>query len=308
MSKYKIYWAGYHPEKSVQAQSILLMKNELENIYGSELDFKFVSDIGDLKYNALDLLSLVENGDIDCCYFYSSYLTDRAEELNLFEIPFQISSRKHIYKILDSEIGQYLAEKIEKNSGYKVLGWWDNGIRHVSSNKIHIKSFEDCKKSTIRIAKNEMHKLVFENLGFRTKFVDVKQLQSAIINYEVDTQENPLTNIINYGIEDYHPYITTTSHLFGTSILLSNKKKYDAWPDIFKLNLSNVIKKATHFQRKLAFDEDIRCLEYLKKKGTKIQEMDKELRDRMKKISLETSLRELEKIPRDIQEKFFSAE
>ena len=307
MSKYKIYWAGYHPEKSVQAQSILFIKNELENIYGSELDFKFVSDIGDLKYNALDLLSLVETGEIDCCYFYSSYLTDRAAELNLFEIPFQISSREHIYKILDSEIGQYLCEKVENNSGYKVLGWWDNGIRHISSNKIHIKSLEDCRKSIIRIAKNEMHRLVFENLGFKTKFVDVKQLQNAIINDEVDTQENPLTNIINYGIEDYHPYITLTSHLFGTSILLSNKKKYYEWPDAFKLNLSNAIKKATQFQRKLAFDEDIRSLEYLQQKGTQIQEIDKELKDTMKKISLESSLKELEKIPRDIQEKFFSA-
>lgn len=307
MSKYKIYWAGYHPEKSVQAQSILFIKNELKKIYGSELDFKFVSDIGDLKYNALDLLRLVETGEIDCCYFYSSYLTDRARELNLFEIPFQISSRSHIYQILDSEIGQYLSEKIENNSGYKVLGWWDNGIRHMSSNKIHIRSLEDCKKSTIRIAKNEMHKIVFENLGFKTKFVDVKQLQNAIINNEVDTQENPLTNIINYGIEDYHPYITMTSHLFGTSILLSNKQKYQSWPDSFKTNLSNAIKKATKFQRKLAFDEDAICLEHLKEKGTKIQEMDKEVRMEMKRISLKSSLPELKKIPEEIQKKFFNA-
>ena len=96
-----------------------------------------------------------------------------------------------------------------------------------------------------------------------------------------------------------------TSHLFGTSILLSNKQKYQSWPDSFKTNLSNAIKKATKFQRKLAFDEDARCLEHLKEKGTKIQEMDKEVRMEMKRISLKSSLPELKKIPEEIQKKFF---
>ena len=59
-------------------------------LYGDDVDFKFVSDVGDLGYNAIDLLNLVEDGQIDCCYFFSSYLTERVNELNIFEIPFQI--------------------------------------------------------------------------------------------------------------------------------------------------------------------------------------------------------------------------
>ena len=32
------------------------VKKKLEEIYPNNLEFKFVSDIGDLKYNAIDLL------------------------------------------------------------------------------------------------------------------------------------------------------------------------------------------------------------------------------------------------------------
>ena len=53
-------------------------------LYGDDVDFKFVSDVGDLGYNAIDLLHLVEDGQIDCCYFFSSYLTERVNELNIF--------------------------------------------------------------------------------------------------------------------------------------------------------------------------------------------------------------------------------
>ncbi len=287
MKRHSIYWAGYHPEKSVQAQSIHFLRNELEALYGGDIDFKFVSDVGDLGHKAVDLLTLVEEGQIDCCYFFSSYLTEKVNELNIFEIPFQISSRKIIYNLLDGEIGEYLSNKVELKTGYKVIGWWDNGIRHLSSSKKLIKSIDDCNDLTIRIAKNAMHKMAFEALGFKTKFVDVKNLKNAIIQNDIDTQENPLTNIINYGIEDYHKYITLSSHLYGNSILLCNKKKYYSWDRSFQNKLDESIKKATKYQRQLAIDEDAKCMEYLRVKGTEIIKLNERLRHEMKLKCLE---------------------
>ncbi len=301
MAKHSIYWAGYHPEKSVQAQSIHFLRKELRALYGADIDFKFVSDVGDLGYNAIDLLNLVEEGQIDCCYFFSSYLTEKVNELNIFEIPFQISSREKIYDLLDGEIGEYLSNQVELKTGYKVIGWWDNGIRHLSSSKKLIKSIDDCNNLTIRIAKNSMHKMAFESLGFKTKFVDVKNLKNAIIQDEIDTQENPLTNIINYGIEDYHRYITLSSHLYGTSILLCNKKKYESWDKLFQNNLNTLIRRATIYQRQLATDEDKKCMKYLRTKGTKIIKLNETLRREMKLKCLEAGGDLIEKFPNHIR-------
>jgi len=305
LTKYSIYWAGYHPEKSVQAQSVFFIKNQLEKLYGADIDFRFVSDVGDLGHKAIDLLKLVEDGQIDCCYFFSSYLTENVNELNLFEIPFQISSRDMVYNLLDGEIGEFLSNEVEHKTGYKVIGWWDNGIRHLSSNKKLIKSIDDCKNLTIRIAKNSMHKLAFETLGFTTKFIDVKNLKNAIVQNEIDTQENPLTNIINYGIEDYHKHITLSSHLYGNSILLCNKKKYYSWDKLFQNNLNEIIKKATAYQRQLAINEDVRCMQYLKKKGTQIIEIDQTLRDIMKLRCQEACGNTIEKFPDYIRRKYY---
>tara|TARA_B100001939_G_scaffold336623_1_gene339923 strand:- start:810 stop:1733 length:924 start_codon:yes stop_codon:yes gene_type:complete len=301
LAKNSIYWAGYHPEKSVQAKSIHFLRNEFKMLYGDDIDFKFVSDVGDLGYNAIDLLHLVEDGRIDCCYFFSSYLTERVNELNIFEIPFQISSREMVYNLLDGEIGEYLSNKVELKTGYKVIGWWDNGIRHLTSNKKNINSIDDCKNLTIRIAKNSMHKMAFESLGFVTKFVDVKNLKNAIIQNEIDTQENPLTNIINYGIEKYHKYITLSSHLYGTSILLCNKKKYYSWDKPFQDNLITLIRRATVYQRQLAINEDEKCMKYLRMNGAEIIELNEILRDEMKLKCLEVAHNVIEKFPDHIR-------
>ena len=149
----KIYWAGYHPERSVQAKGIFYLKKKLEEIYPNNLEFKFVSDIGDLKYNAIDLLRLVEEGEIDCCYFFSSYLTERVEELNLFRgdtILIKGKKRKDTVSIImtddsceDKKIR--LNEVIRKNIGDKI---GDIITIHAFSDlkfgkRIHVLPFED---------------------------------------------------------------------------------------------------------------------------------------------------------------------
>ena len=287
MKKISIYWAGYHPETSIQAQTIHYIKQEFLKLYDTDIIFKFDTDIGTLGYKAIDLLKLVENGDIDCCYFYSSYLTERIPDLNIFELPFQIESRNSIYSLLDGDLGEYLAKSINDNTGYKLIGWWDNGIRHLSNNTREINNIDDCRDLVLRIAKNDIHRIAFNGMGFKTKFVDVKDLPNAISNKEIDAQENPLTNIINYGIEDYHKHITMTSHLYGNSVVLANNDTYYKWPLDFRRNLAKVIKKSTNLQRSLAISEDKRCLDYLINKGTNITYLNDKNTLAFKKISQE---------------------
>lgn len=287
MKKISIYWAGYHPINSIQAQTIQYIKQEFIKLYDTDITFKFDTDIGALGYKAIDLLELVENGDIDCCYFYSSYLTERIPDLNIFELPFQIKSRKNVYSMLDGALGQYLTKSIDDNTGYKLIGWWDNGIRHLSNNTREINNINDCKDLTLRIAKNNIHAIAFNGIGFKTKFVDVKDLPNAIKNGVIDAQENPLTNIRNYCIEDYHKYITMTSHLYGTSVILANNDTYNKWPLDFQRNLSGIMKKSTRFQRNLAINEDKRCLDYLVNKGTNITYLSEENTLEFKKLSQE---------------------
>ena len=102
-------------------------------------------------------------------------------------------------------------------------------------------------------------------------------------------------------VEEYHKYITLSSHLYGTSILLCNKKKYYSWDKPFQDNLITLIKRATVYQRQLAINEDEKCMKYLKMNGTKIMKLDKILRDEMKLKCLDAGLNVIEKFPDHIR-------
>jgi C4-dicarboxylate-binding protein DctP len=270
MSSTKIHFVGYHPKTSVQSRAMAVLADRLNRELGDAVAFHFDSDIGELGHKANDLLRMVEAGDFDGCYFYSSYLTGRVPELGLFELPFEIGSRERFYALLDGALGRRVADSVVANTGYRVLGYWDNGIRHLS-NRLHpIHTPADCKGLKIRTAFNEFHQAAFRAMGFEPKAIDVKDLPAAVADGAVDAQENPLTNMINYKVQAYHPHITLTSHLFGVSAVLVNAAKYDAWPETVQRGFAAALAEATVAQRAYAAQDDVTCMKTLTDDGARI--------------------------------------
>lgn len=270
MSATKIHFVGYHPKTSVQSRAMAILAETLDQELGDSVAFHFDSDIGDLGHKANDLLRMVEAGDFDGCYFYSSYLTQRVPELGLFELPFQIDSRERFYALLDGALGKRISGSVSANTGYKVLAYWDNGIRHLSNRAHPIHRPADCKGLKIRTAFNEFHQAAFRAMGFEPMAIDVKDLPGAVADGTVDAQENPLTNMINYKVQAYHPYITLTSHLFGISAVLVNAAKYETWPEPVRQGFAVALERATAAERAFAADDDITCMKTMKDDGAEI--------------------------------------
>lgn len=278
MSSTKIHFAGYHPSTSVQSRAMKVVAATLQRELGDSVAFHFDSDIGDLGHKANDLLPMVEAGDFDGCYFYSSYLTQRVPEFGLFELPFEISDRQRFYALLDGALGGRIAQSVAANTGYRVLAYWDNGIRHLSNRAHPIHRPQDCKGLKIRTAFNTFHQDAFRAMGFEPMPIDVKDLPAAVRDGTVDAQENPLTNIINYQVQAHHPFITLTSHLFGVSAVLVNAAKYASWPEEVRQALALALKEGTVAQRAQAAGDDIACMKTLQEDGAQIVELNSEER------------------------------
>ena len=180
---------------------------------------------------AADLLSMVESGELDGCYFASSYLAARVPALGAFDQPFQAGSREAVFAGLDGDAGTALAERVAAATAYRVLGWWDNGIRHISNAVRPIRTPADCVGLRLRTLDNAQHQAAFRRLGFQPMFIDVADLPRAVAERTVDAQENPLTNLVNFNIHAHHRHVSLTGHLLGIALLLVNRARYDALPD-----------------------------------------------------------------------------
>ena len=112
-----------------------------------------------------------------------------------------------------------------------MLGWWDNGIRHISNAVRPIRTPADCVGLRLRTLDNAQHQAAFRRLGFHPMFIDVADLPRAVAERTVDAQENPLTNMVNFNLHAHHRHVSLTGHLLGIAPLLVNRARYDALPD-----------------------------------------------------------------------------
>ncbi len=274
MTPIDLRFGGYQGPASVHSRADDVFGEKLAEELGDSVKFTFDSNIVERGRKASDLLSMVETGEIDGCYFSSSYLAGRVPELGIFDQHFVVPDRAKAYAILDGSLGKRLAALVEARTGYVVLDYWDNGFRHISTGRHPILRADDCKGLKIRTLANENHQRVFRSLGFEPRTIDVRDLPAAVVDGTVDAQENPLTNIYNFGIHKTHKYITLTRHLMGVAMVLFNKDRVKSWPADFRGGVENALRLATLSQRQFADDDDRICTGKLIAEGTEIHELD----------------------------------
>jgi C4-dicarboxylate-binding protein DctP len=270
-----IRFGGYQPARSVHSRAVRRFGEELSRRLGSAVDFQFTESVFATGRKAADLLPMVEGGELDLCYFSTSYLVERVPSLGVFDVPFGFADRAALYALADGEGGRRLAANVAAATGFRALAFWDNGIRHISNGVRAIVTPADCRGLRIRTLDNALHQRVFRALGFEPMVIDVKDLPAAVFERRVDAQENPLTNLINFSLHKTHRFVTLSGHILGVVLVLCNKARFDAWPDGVKQAVREALDVATAVQRKWAAEEDDVCLAELLKDGVTITRADR---------------------------------
>lgn len=273
----ELKFGGYQGPNSVHTRGGRVLAEAVEEETGGKIRLVFDENIVSRGHKAADLLSLTESGDLDGCYFSSSYLAKRVPELGLFDQHFVVPDRRRAYALLDGALGDRLRTEVADATGYEVLGYWDNGLRHISS-KEPIRSVADCAGLKIRTLANEAHQRVFRALGFEPQSIDVRDLPDAVITGKVDAQENPLTNILNFKLHETHRHILLTRHLLGVALVLFNAERLKTLDPDLRAGLQRAVDRATAEQRRFAEEDDRICSDEMRKQGVELVELDDETR------------------------------
>jgi tripartite ATP-independent transporter DctP family solute receptor len=210
----------------------------------------------DHGHKAEDILTLVESGEITLGYQSSSYLTDRVPELGFVDLPFLFRDNAHARGAMDGALGRFLAQKIEERIGYRILGWFENGFRHISNRLRPVHAPADLAGMRIRVLPSEVHRRTFELLGAVPMRMDLTEAIAMIKAGTLDAQENPFANTVTYGVHHFHKFHTLTSHFYISRPVFINRAAFDAWPSDLQEAMREAVQYAVAFQRELAVEED----------------------------------------------------
>jgi len=271
MSAATVKLGGYQGEGSILTRALRRLGASLEAVPGAGWQAEVVRDVTEQGARAVDLLAMVEQGSVEICYFASGYLAGRVPALGSFDAPFPALDRARLYAELDGgALGARLAGDLAQRTGYKLLAYWDNGVRHISNRRRPIRHPGDCRGLRIRTLDNATYQRVFAAIGFTPVVIDVKDLARAVATHEVDAQENPLTNTVNFGLHATHKHLSLTAHFHGVALLLANRAWFEALAPVLQAGVLAAAAEAAAAQRQWAIDEDALCLERLKAEGVAI--------------------------------------
>ena len=219
-----------------------------------------------------ELLKKLKLGTADLA-LPSTVMTSVAPEFGVFEMPYLVQNRAHAAKIADGVIRPTLGPIVEKQ-GYKIIGVWENGYRHITNNKRPISKPADLQGVKLRTPSGVWRVKMFQAYGAQPSPMELKEVFVALQTGVMDGQENPLTQIYSQKFQEVQKYLSMTGHVYTPAYLTAGASWSRLPPDVQKV-LADTAKEVEPKILALAEKLDNELVDKMKASGIKVNQADK---------------------------------
>ena len=262
--------AGYQGAASILSAAMSSLCDALRQRDEWALETQWTPNVTSTGESAASLFASVEAGERQLCYMASGYLSARVPALQVLDLPFSVTDRVQALSLLDGHAGELLRQAVEGDSGFKVLGFWDNGFRHLSNALRPLHHPDDVRGLRVRTLDSALYRQSLNAMGFEALTSDVKELVQWVQTGHVQAQENPLTNYLGFELWRHHPHVSLSGHFWGVVLLLCPMRWYQALTATARHHLDEAARQASSLQRTLAAQEDARALEQMQQLGVNV--------------------------------------
>lgn len=166
-------------------------------------------------------------GTIDCSLNDAAYLADIYPPIGVLDFPYTYKNFAHYEKMVVSKDFRELCDKMEAESGIKVIAPYLFGRRMLCSNK-PVFTTADTEGLKIRTPGSE---LAMENarvLGGVPTTISYTEAYMGLKQGVADAAENPFTGIYDMKWYEVTKYLVVTEHVWNNEILSISKKAWTA--------------------------------------------------------------------------------
>ncbi|MDZ5699835.1 TRAP transporter substrate-binding protein [Chelativorans sp. M5D2P16] len=222
----------------------------------------------------VEMLTSATAGVINVSANSQGAMSQIVPEIGLLGLPFLFQDLPTAWEVLDGEVGEMLDERAQE-AGLKVLGFWDNGIRHVSHVSKTVPTPADLKGMKIRTPPDQMTVDIFESLGAAPAPLAFSELPTALQSGVFDGQENPLVNIHSSKIHEITPYITLTGHKYESTPVVAGLSWWSGLDDATKQCALDATAQAGEEQRQAVREASDSLIATMEEEGVTFAEADK---------------------------------
>ncbi|HVY59220.1 MAG TPA: TRAP transporter substrate-binding protein [Xanthobacteraceae bacterium] len=220
-----------------------------------------------------ELLKKLKLGTVDLA-LPSTVMSSQVALFGMFEMPYLVKDRNHMARIRDQIVVPTLEPAAQK-AGYRIIGVWENGFRHITNSKRPIVKPEDLQGLKLRVPQGGWRVKMFQAYGANPSPLALSEVFVALQTGVMDAQENPLAQIYPSRFYEVQKYLSLTGHVY-TPAYVTAGRSWDRLPADVQKVLSDTAKEMQPVVAKIAADLDGEYLKKLKDAGMQVNEVDKD--------------------------------
>jgi C4-dicarboxylate-binding protein DctP len=266
---YTLKWAHVSPASGdKQADAVLETIAKIKDESNGRLIIEHypASELG----SEAEIFEGIQMGTIEIGTLSCGSLTGFVPELSSTTIPFLFKSREQAWDFFDSDTADWLAQKVYDETGVKVMGWAENGLRCFSTTKHQIKTPTDLKGLKIRTQQNPVTMAMVTAMGGSPQPIDFSELYTSLQQGAVDGQENPPSLIYTQGLYEVTPYLTLDYHVYDFLGVFMNENTLNSLPDDLRQILVSNLSDFVTNERQKSSDYDARDIKTMQDKGVTV--------------------------------------
>ena len=249
---YNITIGGTVPDEHPISQGLFKFKEVAEELSGGRFKVEVYDNntIGASR----ELVEGVQANEIQMAECSQSVYASFTDELISVGLPFLFKNRQAGYDFFVSEVGDQIADVIAEQTGVRIVGYFENGIRQLTNSKRPVTSPDDMKGLKIRVMESPLYIEMFTEMGANPSPMAFSELYTALQQGTVDGQDNPWTIVSTNAFYEVQSYATDLSHTFDITCFSINDKFYQDLPDDLREVVDKAAEAAVETNRTLSIE------------------------------------------------------
>jgi tripartite ATP-independent transporter DctP family solute receptor len=271
--KIVIKFAHHAPVTFPYQDGAVKFKEVAERLSGGKLDVQVFG--GAQLGGERDLLEGLRLGTVHMC-IGAGALANFAPAYNIVQLPFLIKNQEHMTRIAEGPAGKLLAQRIEEQGGYKVLGYFSTGDSGIQTVKAPVRTPADLKGVKIRVMENPALIESMRALGANPTPLPFPELYTSMKQGVVEGATIDYTALWTTKVYEAVKYVTEPGFHFLAEprpILISTRFFGSQSSDVQKW-IAQAAAEAAVYERSLFKDRQSKAIEDLRGKGIQFTKMD----------------------------------
>jgi len=235
--------------------------------------------------NGPEIIEALQLGSVQMGVVHDGPISAVYKPFAVFALPYLFDDQAMAWSVVDGPFGDELFEDMRQQTGIRVFGLADNGVRNFTNSVKPVATPEDMKDMKIRVMTAPVWVKLVESLGASATPVPWPELPGALQQKVVDGQENGVTNILNASLYQHQDHVTLDGHVFSWHAYMMSDAFYDSLTPDEQTAVNQCVEIAKVIHRGMTAAQDANAATILAEKGMTVTPVTPEQKARFREMA-----------------------